>query len=313
MVTIKRRVIQIAGSTQLVSLPRKWAIKNNIKKGDEIDVIEDGDKIIVSANDVKKSEKVKLDINNYKLFVLRAVASLYKSGYDEVELKFDDFKLVKDLPQQINELLPGFEVLDQTTNSLLIKSVATEDNAEFDSALRRIFIVTVAMGRNIFEILENFDKPKISSIMQLEMTNNRFCNFCERLLNKKGFKDHKKVTFVYNIVWELEKIGDQFKYICLFLDEHEKNIKPNKDIIELAKKTNKNLESFYELFYKFNQNLVAEIADSRKEIVEKSNQLFTQKLGNEIKILHHLVNVNQMIFNMVGSYLGVVIKPEEVD
>ena len=154
MVTIKRRVIQIAGSTQLVSLPRKWAIKNNIKKGDEIDVIEDGDKIIVSANDVKKSEKVKLDINNYKLFVLRAVASLYKSGYDEVELKFDDFKLVKDLPQQINELLPGFEVLDQTTNSLLIKSVATEDNAEFDSALRRIFIVTVAMGRNIFEILE---------------------------------------------------------------------------------------------------------------------------------------------------------------
>ena len=50
MVEIKRRVIQIANSTQLISLPRKWTIQHNIKKGDELDVQEDGSKIILSTD-----------------------------------------------------------------------------------------------------------------------------------------------------------------------------------------------------------------------------------------------------------------------
>ena len=34
--TMKRRVIQIGNSTQLISLPRKWAQQFGVKKGDEI-------------------------------------------------------------------------------------------------------------------------------------------------------------------------------------------------------------------------------------------------------------------------------------
>ena len=33
---MKRKVIQIAESTQLISLPRRWAMKCNVKKGDEL-------------------------------------------------------------------------------------------------------------------------------------------------------------------------------------------------------------------------------------------------------------------------------------
>ena len=45
---MKRKVIQIADSTQLISLPRKWAQKFNIKKGDELEVEEHDNKIVVS-------------------------------------------------------------------------------------------------------------------------------------------------------------------------------------------------------------------------------------------------------------------------
>ena len=55
---MKRKVIQIAESTQLVSLPRKWALKYGVKKGDEVDVLEEGNKIVVSTGveDEKKSK-----------------------------------------------------------------------------------------------------------------------------------------------------------------------------------------------------------------------------------------------------------------
>ena len=39
---MKRKVIQIANSTQLISLPRKWSQKYGVKKGDEITINYDG-------------------------------------------------------------------------------------------------------------------------------------------------------------------------------------------------------------------------------------------------------------------------------
>ena len=53
---MKRKVIQIADSTQLVSLPRKWTIKNGIKKGDELEIVEKGPKLIVHASGSEESE-----------------------------------------------------------------------------------------------------------------------------------------------------------------------------------------------------------------------------------------------------------------
>ena len=47
---MKRKVIQIADSTQLISLPRKWALKYGIKKGDELDVEEQGSNVLVSTS-----------------------------------------------------------------------------------------------------------------------------------------------------------------------------------------------------------------------------------------------------------------------
>ena len=41
---MRRKVIQIAGSTQLISLPRKWAIRQGIEKGEELNIDEQGNK-----------------------------------------------------------------------------------------------------------------------------------------------------------------------------------------------------------------------------------------------------------------------------
>ena len=61
MIHIKRRVIQIANSTQLISLPRKWTQKYNIRKGDELEVEEDGDRILVHTETVPNTKEIEVD------------------------------------------------------------------------------------------------------------------------------------------------------------------------------------------------------------------------------------------------------------
>jgi len=42
---MKRRVIKQGNNTLTITLPRKWASSANIKAGDELDIIEEGDNL----------------------------------------------------------------------------------------------------------------------------------------------------------------------------------------------------------------------------------------------------------------------------
>ena len=86
MVLIKRRVIQIANSTQLISLPRKWSLKYGVKKGDELEIEENGSKLTVSTEKVFQVEKIELSIDDLDPMILRSVTALYKRGVDEIKI-----------------------------------------------------------------------------------------------------------------------------------------------------------------------------------------------------------------------------------
>ena len=62
MVKIKRKVIQIANSTQLISLPRKWSQQYGINKGDEVNVDEQRSKIIISIEKAAELKSVEIDV-----------------------------------------------------------------------------------------------------------------------------------------------------------------------------------------------------------------------------------------------------------
>jgi bifunctional DNA-binding transcriptional regulator/antitoxin component of YhaV-PrlF toxin-antitoxin module len=75
---MKRKVIQIAQSTQLISLPRKWAKKFGIKKGDELEVEEKGSSVTVSTSKDIEAEKVTIKFDETKKFLKRPLSTLYK-------------------------------------------------------------------------------------------------------------------------------------------------------------------------------------------------------------------------------------------
>jgi len=208
---MKRKVIQIADSTQLISLPRKWAIAHNVKKGDELEIEEQGDKVVVSTNKGVSFEKITVDISklNEKL-VHWTLYILHKSGYDEIELTYNDHKIAKVIQDTISEGIMGFEIIEQTPKYCLIKNIATGLESEFETILKRIFLVTISMAKTSYDIISKSQFENLKEIIVLETTNNKLTNFCERLLNQKGYKNITKTSFLYVIVWQFEKIADDF-------------------------------------------------------------------------------------------------------
>jgi phosphate uptake regulator len=303
---MKRKIIQIAGSTHLVSLPKSWIVKNNVKKGDEVEVTEAYDKIIVTAGPGAPEEIIKLDTRDMNRFIFRMLMAVYKSGYDQVELIINDPASLTTLSKQINNMLPGFEIVDQQNDRVIIKNISGIMDSEFDIMLRKIFLVLKSIGNNTHESLKAKDHSKLDEVLILEQTCARFCNLCERIVNKNGYKDTKKVTFLYNVVHELGKLSNQYRYLCRYLVTQKGSSKVNQETILVLEDINLLYNQVYELFYKFDREKVSPIAEKREIIISQCNNLFKNK-NTDPKVVHHLVNITDTTFTIMKSYLGMVV------
>jgi len=281
---MKRKVIQIAEKTFVVSLPTSWIKQWGVKKGEELDVIENGPSLIISTEKARDIKKGSVDISNASERTIRWVlSSLHKKGYDEIEIKTDNKEHASLIDELLKDLFMGFAVVERSGSKCIVRSVSQDLDSQFDAILRRAFLVTLDMGERI---VENCEKKsfELSSIVELEKTNNQLTNFCERILNKRGHSERIKTTFMYVIVWNLEKIADDYKYICKYL---MKSKKIEKKSLTSFKKVNKLLRSYYELFYKFDIKKLSQLSEDLKNLRSE----IEKEMSKDAILLSHLQHI----------------------
>ncbi len=299
---MKRRVIQIADSTQLVSLPRKWAIRNGIKKGDELDIEIQGNKMIVQSKKGAEGEKVQADVSSLnEKFIRWMIFVFHKSGYDEMELTYKDAKIAKIIQDTINQGIMGFEIIEQTPKYSIIKNIATGLESEFETILKRIFLVTLSMAKSSYDIIKKGQFEDLKEIIVLESTNNKLTNFCERLLTKKGYKDPAKTNFVYVIVWQFEKIADDFRDLCRYLYENKSRISLAKETVSIFEKTINIIDTFYKAYYKKDDQILSSIVDEVTRVKKDITKVIKTGSEKDTVIVYYLGNACQKVLELCPS------------
>ena len=288
---MRRKVSKIGPSTLMISLPSKWTKKYNINKGSELHIIEEGKSLRILTENLSKLNTT-LDISNLNKRVIEwYISALHKSGYDEIKIIYNSAEQIEIIKSLIKNLLTGFAIVDQNEKFLIIKQISSDQEQEFNSVLRRAFMITLSLGKQTLDYLKNPKNKQL--ILDLEMTNNQLTNFCQRILNKNAYKDITKICFYYVTIWNLEKIADDYKYIVQDYDN-----KPNKEIIELLNRTNKYLESYYKLFYQFDINELNNLNLESENLKRDLKSVKTDSL-----ILHHLHNLITKISDFSSSMI----------
>ncbi|HZX11969.1 MAG TPA: AbrB/MazE/SpoVT family DNA-binding domain-containing protein [Candidatus Nanoarchaeia archaeon] len=281
---MKRSVIQLAGKTFVVSLPSAWVKKHDIKKGEELDFEEREEGLLIRRETPAHSGKITLDGRTLNKRALKfALAGLHKYGYDEIEVlysKKESLDLIEDL---VKNLFVGFVVLDQSPKKCLLKSVSTPVPSEFDATLRRAFLVTLSLGTSALENITQGNFKELNNLIKLEETNNQLTNFCQRILNK--VPTTQKNLFRYVIAWNLGKIADEYKYACQQLASCKQPL--STDILDVFKQVNEYFSKYYHLLYKFNIEMLNELAEERITIEEKM-KILKLKNDHEKLLLNYL-------------------------
>ena len=303
---MKRKVIQIAGSTQLVSLPRQWAKAHNVQRGAEVDVQEDGNHIIVSVDAEPQHEAATLDISGLGSMIPRTVSALYKRGIDSLTLRYSDPSLVRVVNEALTKDTVGFEILEQSGNSCVVKHVAGAPG-EFDSVLRRIFLLLNTTSDECLAVFKKENYSSLGNLAYLEEANNRFTTSCMRYINKIGrVEGFPKVGPLYFIVEQLEQLADQYKYLCQHfanLDGGKTRLK--KEVVTLFERASELVRVYSETFYKFESEKLVFIKEERNSIVEESHGLLKKPSLSyaDFWLIHHSITIAQMIFGMTDSLL----------
>lgn len=298
---MKRKVIQLAGKTYVVSLPSKWVKKYGIQKGDELEVCEESNTISYSKQKAKAYYRKEINISGLGNMARRYIGATYKAGYDEVKVYFDDPSKLQTVQNEVDTFLIGVEVLEEGSNYCLLKKISVDNALEFNTVLRNVFRTIITIGNDFVEAASKGDIERLNNLRYRDRNINKFTDFCRRHLNKYGYSEASNTNLLYFVSEELEKIGDCYRDLSVHCIEKE--ITASKKVINIVDSINVLFRLMYENFYSLNNESMEEIYKLRKKINKSIEKSVFSVDRMEISLLMICYNLTNMIFDCNGSII----------
>lgn len=299
MIKIRRKVVLHGPSSLSISLPSEWVKKNNILKGDEVDLaISHHNLIIKPGNTIKEIKKKEISIIGLSdQSALDLITSLYKRGYDELIIEFDKSDFIKVLHKYINSNLLGFEIIKQSKEELVVKSISDYKPDEFDNLLRRLFLITIEYANKIHEIMQDGNDDMTLNYLLHQISINRISNLCQRMI----VKDEKQNPILHGIILSINRIGDVFSEVIQEIKNDDSELTHN--IIHKYSELKELFYCTYELYYKFSigdYEKILKNADNTQKSLQRADEMNTKTC----KYNHLLVQLNYRIRDILDPILA---------
>ena len=293
---MKRKLIKQGGGGVTFYVPKKWVDKQGLKPGDEIDVIEEDDKLIVLNEAMTQNKTVEIDIKGMDhTALLKTVISYYEMGYSEITIISDNGMVyiptllkekkitVKEEVERLVNRLIGFELISFESNKYVLKDIAMTSPTEFDNVLRRIFYLLLEFQNYVKETVDN--KNKVKDYNEHHDSIAKFISFCIRLLNLSMDKTNVEKNNLHTIL-TLDKYTDALRW--LLYDYTASGIKDKKSIFAIMD----HFRMYYNLFYNYDIKLINELDRERIKL--------RKTLKSDEAVIH---------FSSVLEYIRAMIRP----
>lgn len=164
-----RKVQRTGKSTLIVSLPKKWAAKNEIENGSTLFVsLEQNGDLFLSPERSDPDPVVKLAIGNKSGEpLIRDVISCYIEGYKTIEITSDQLtaKQKQDIHSIVNKLI-GPEILEEASDRVIIQDLLSPDELLPDRVLKRMKNMTRSMIQDALSMLTRQNSELALDVMQ---------------------------------------------------------------------------------------------------------------------------------------------------
>mgnify|MGYP005848696043 CR=1 FL=1 len=310
------RKIQLTGkSTFIVSLPKKWVTRNQLRKGSLLTLREerDGSLSLTFSGLAKQGKKeaafIKVSKKDESDAIIRKVVSAYLVGYNLIHVRAQSREPLSSLQRNAlkdfaRRYLVGTEIVIDTSNELTLQILLSYPELTVESALRRMSIITSSMHRDSMTALREIDHQLAKAVIDTDTEVDRFNLYIirqlklaianPRIINEIGLSGARDCLGYRLITKSVERTADHAVNIAknvLLLKKRidDETLKKIEDISTLAISA---FENAIDSVFKHDFNLAENVIERTKEIarLDKEAVLSSQKIGiDEIASLRLLI------------------------
>jgi phosphate uptake regulator len=319
-----RKLQLVGGSSYMVSLPKEWISRFNLKQGDEI-ILREFDEFVVIQPQKEEREEIRVEVSRIpsydKRFLKRFLGSIYSLGVDRIILQQEGVgKHITEI-SEISHHFIGMEVLD-CTNDCVVLHIFTIPDFDVITIIKRMYQILSGLLEEIESNLlakepENMETIN-SRIHRHEEDFDRLYLLSVRLVNR-GMKkitisEWDELRFMLGsrmIAKFYEEIADILFILSRYLWEYDIDVRREVHgfIVRLEEAFRLGFEAFIRSDLVSSQNfisLVEELTDEIQESIDK-NQEGTILKELLIQICRMLESVGEISFNksvreMVRTY-----------
>ena len=187
-----RKVQFTGGSTYIISLPKRWIVQNQLKRGSFIKLREEEDGLmtIVPPGSVleKKLEEAAIRVSQKDdpETVTRKIVSIYLAGYNSLSIIADrqqfSNKQRHDVKIFVRHMLVGTEIVTDTATQLTLQVLLNYPELTIQNALRRMGIIAASMHKDAILALKTHDSVLAKEVAITDNEVDRFNLFVNRQL-----------------------------------------------------------------------------------------------------------------------------------
>ena len=295
---MKRKVVKQGEATLMVSLPSKWAKKYNLSKGQEVDIKEVDNNLVISKEGIDIKKKVTLEIKDNSESLIRiSIINAYRAGFDVIHINFksnEEYKIILDV---LRDYIIGFDVIKKELNSCTLENITEPSEDQFEVLFRKIFF-------NISSLINATElrlKNKNSEYKDLVLKTHQYDDFCRRIISKKNYTASKS-GFYWSFLSLLGHGQRELYHLNKFLD----NNKVNFNDMEILNDLRKIFELLTDVYVKKDINKLEEIHKLEKILIFNKVYKKIQKSQKENIVLYHLAGAARNFYLSTSPLTGLI-------
>jgi phosphate uptake regulator len=301
-----RKLQVTGGSTYIISLPKKWVARNQLRKGSFLILREERDgSLSLAPSGLAKQEKkeeaiIKVSKKDESGAIIRKAVSAYLVGYNLIHVRAQGQEQLSSLQRNAlkdfaRRYLVGTEIVTDTPNELTLQILLSYPELTVESSLRRMSIITSSMHRDSMTALREIDHQLAKSVIDTDTEVDRFNLYIirqlklaivnPRIITEIGLSSARDCLGYRLITKSVERTADHAVSIAenvLLLKKRidDEALKKIEDMSTLAISA---FENAIDSLFKHDFNLAENVIERTKEIakLEKEAVLSSQKIGIE--------------------------------
>ncbi len=157
-----RKVQVTGGSSFVITLPKEWAEKQNVKKNDPLGLVTQPDGTLLVTRDLsetpaQRSKTFDVTAINDPTFLFRLLIGCYIAGYTSIAItsKHRLPASIRIIVREFTQMTIGPEVVEETDSSVLLKDLLNPAEMPFENTIKRMYVIVKNMYMDALTVLES--------------------------------------------------------------------------------------------------------------------------------------------------------------